>query len=53
MATLLVNDMGAAVSAIEATGGSVLEGPDDGPNGPRMIAHHGDGALFEYIELTR
>jgi hypothetical protein len=28
----------------------VLEGPGEAPNGPRMIARHGDGAVFEYIE---
>ncbi len=51
VATLIVNNIGAAVSAVEAYGGAVLEGPTEAPNGPRMIARHGDGAVFEYIEL--
>src|ERR1700691_4084385 len=42
VATLIVNDIGAAVTAVEANGGAVLEGPAEGPNGPRMIARHGD-----------
>jgi predicted enzyme related to lactoylglutathione lyase len=52
VATLIVNDIGAAATAIGANGGTVLEGPAEGPNGPRMIARHGDGAVFEYIELS-
>lgn len=50
VATLLVNDIDAAAAAVQAHGGTVLEGPDDAPNGPRMIARHGDGAVFEYIQ---
>jgi predicted enzyme related to lactoylglutathione lyase len=49
-ATLLVDDIEAARSAVESGGGAVLEGPGDGPNGPRMIVRHGDGAVFEYIQ---
>ena len=52
VATLIVNNISAAVSAVEANGGAVLEGPAEAPNGPRMIARHGDGAVFEYIELN-
>jgi predicted enzyme related to lactoylglutathione lyase len=44
VATLIVNDIGAAVTAVEANSGTVLEGPAEGPNGLRMIARHGDGA---------
>ena len=51
VATLIVSDIGAAVAAVEADGGTVLEGPAEAPNGPRLIARHGDGAVFEYIEL--
>jgi hypothetical protein len=50
VATLLVDDLDAAVAAVVSTGGTVLEGPDPAPNGPRMIARHTDGALFEYIQ---
>jgi len=48
-ATLLVDDMPAAVEAVVAYGGEVLEGPSPAPNGARMIARHGDGTVFEYI----
>jgi hypothetical protein len=51
VATLIVNDIAAAAAAVEANGGDVLEGPAEAPNGPRMIARHGDGAVFEYIQL--
>jgi predicted enzyme related to lactoylglutathione lyase len=50
VATLIVNDMDAAVTAIVSNGGTVLEGPAEAPNGPRLIARHGDGAVFEYIQ---
>ena len=50
VATLLVADIEAARRAVETAGGSVLDGPADAPNGARMIARHGDGAVFEYIE---
>ncbi len=46
-----MSDIAAAGAIITATGGVVLEGPSDAPNGPRMIARHADGAIFEYIEL--
>jgi hypothetical protein len=52
VATLLVQDMEAARSAVEAGGGVVLDGPASGPNGLRMIARHGDEAVFEYIQPT-
>lgn len=53
VATLIVNDILAASTAVESNGGSILEGPAEAPNGPRMVARHGDGAVFEYIELRQ
>ncbi|MGH3511972.1 MAG: VOC family protein [Pseudonocardiaceae bacterium] len=50
VATLLVNDIHAAAAIVVSAGGVVLEGPGEAPNGPRMIARHPDGAIFEYIE---
>jgi hypothetical protein len=50
VATLIVSDMAAAVAVVRENAGTVLEGPGDAPNGPRMIARHGDGDVFEYIE---
>ncbi len=49
-ATLMVSDIQAAASAVAEAGGTILEGPGEGPNGPRMIAQHPDGAVFEYIQ---
>jgi hypothetical protein len=49
-ATLLVRDIDAAATAIRGAGGQILEGPAAAPNGPRMIARHPDGAVFEYIQ---
>jgi predicted enzyme related to lactoylglutathione lyase len=53
VATLIVNDIDAAAIAVESNGGTVLEGPAEAPNGPRKIGRHGDGAVFEYIELRQ
>ncbi len=50
VATLLVEDIDTARAAVESSGGTVLEESVDAPNGPRMIARHGDGAVFEYIQ---
>jgi hypothetical protein len=50
VATILVADMAPVVAAIEAAGGSLLEGPAPAPNGDRLIARHPDGSVFEYIE---
>jgi predicted enzyme related to lactoylglutathione lyase len=50
VATLIVNDVVAAATAVGSNGGSILDGPAEAPNGPRMIARHGDGAVFEYVE---
>lgn len=50
-ATVTVRDVRVVAEAVVAHGGTLLEGPDPGPNGPRLIARHGDGAVFEYIQL--
>lgn len=52
VATLLVDDIDSARAVVERHGGTVLEGPADAPNGPRMIARHADGAVFEYIQIA-
>jgi hypothetical protein len=52
VATLLVAELGPVITAIEAAGGHVMEGPAPAPNGDRLIARHPDGAVFEYIEAT-
>jgi predicted enzyme related to lactoylglutathione lyase len=49
-ATLLVEDMAAAMTVVTAAGGEVLEGPGEIPGGVRAIARHPDGAVFEYLE---
>ena len=40
------------ITAIEAAGGQVIEGPTPAPNGDRLIARHPDGSVFEYIETA-
>ncbi|MFF0751352.1 VOC family protein [Streptomyces sp. NPDC004267] len=52
-ATLVVRDLTPVTNALRRAGGQVLDGPAPGPSGPRMIARHPDGAVFEYIELPR
>ena len=49
VATLLVRDLAAVVTAVERAGGQILDGPAPGPNGDRLIARNPDGAVFEYI----
>ncbi|MEV4420550.1 hypothetical protein AB0L40_11315 [Patulibacter sp. NPDC049589] len=51
-ATVSVRDVEVVAEAVVAHGGTLLEGPDPGPNGPRLIARHGDGVIFEYIQLV-
>jgi hypothetical protein len=50
-ATVSVRDLQPVIDAIEAEGGTLVEGPDPGPNGRRLIARHPDGNVLEYIEL--
>ncbi|NNG19659.1 ankyrin repeat domain-containing protein [Naumannella sp. ID2617S] len=39
------------VASVTEIGGEVLEGPARGPNGPRLVARHRDGNVFEGIQL--
>ena len=52
VATILVGALTPVITAIEAAGGQVIEGPAPAPNGNRLIARHPDGAVFEYIEAV-
>lgn len=52
-ATILVRDVGAVAREVAGSGGELLEGPAEGPNGPRLVARHPDGSVLEYIALTR
>lgn len=50
-ATIAVQDIELVATAIRNAGGELLEGPDPGPNGPRLVASHPDGTIIEYIQL--
>jgi len=50
VATLLVRSLDPVLAALATHGGQVVEGPAAAPNGRRLIARHGDGSVFEYIE---
>lgn len=50
VATLLVRSLDPVLEALAANGGQVVDGPNRGPNGRRLIARHADGSVFEYIE---
>src|SRR5713226_7689874 len=50
VATILVEQLGPIITAIENAGGQIVEGPSTAPNGARLIARHPDGSVFEYIE---
>ncbi|QUD80909.1 hypothetical protein J8M97_13650 [Gordonia polyisoprenivorans] len=49
-ATVIVRDIAVVERTVADLGGTVLEGPAPAPNGPRLIARHPDGAVFEYIQ---
>jgi hypothetical protein len=50
-ATITVRSLAPVLAALKTAGGEVIEGPAPAPNGPRLIARHPDGSVFEYIEL--
>jgi len=50
IATVIVESMAAVVSSLERVRGIVLEGPDEVPNGTRILAKHPDGSVFEYLQ---
>ena len=49
-ATIIVRDIDLVAATILDAGGRLLDGPAPGPNGPRLIARHPDGAVVEYIQ---
>jgi predicted enzyme related to lactoylglutathione lyase len=51
-AGIFVRSLGDLLSSVESAGGELLEGPDDTPNGRRVIIRHPDGIEFEYLETT-
>ena len=53
VATILVEQLGPIITAIENAGGEIVEGPSTAPNGARLIARHPDGSVFEYVENGR
>jgi hypothetical protein len=53
VATILVEELGPVITAIQNAGGQIVEGPSAAPNGARLIARHPDGSVFEYIENGR
>ena len=52
-ATLAVDDIDVVADIVVSGGGHIIEGPADGPNGPRLVARHPDGTVFEYIQPRR
>lgn len=50
VATILVRSVSEVRTAVEAAGGRLLEGPDEVPNGTRMLFTHPDGLVFEYLQ---
>jgi predicted enzyme related to lactoylglutathione lyase len=51
-ATIAVRDIDSVARAVVDAGGQLLDGPAPGPAGPRLIAHHPDGSMIEYIQLA-
>lgn len=52
-ATVQVADVAPVLSALDAAGAEIIEGPGPAPNGDRLIAKHPDGSIFEYIETSQ
>ncbi|MBO9704628.1 MAG: VOC family protein [Arthrobacter sp.] len=50
-ATLVVRGLYRLAEEIIERGGTLLEGPEPGPNGARLVARHPDGSVVEYIEV--
>ncbi|SBN51621.1 Hypothetical protein PFR_JS8_1089 [Propionibacterium freudenreichii] len=51
-ATIAVRDVAEVVAAVTKAGGQLLEGPAEGPNGPRLVARHPDGNVVEYVQVS-
>ena len=49
-ATVLVDSLDPVLRALSTAGAEVLEGPDEVPNGTRIVARHPDGSVFEYLQ---
>jgi len=48
-ATVIVGSLDPVLRALSKAGGEVLEGPEEVPNGTRILARHPDGSAFEYM----
>jgi len=49
-ATVIVDSLEPVLKALSSAGAEVLEGPDEVPNGTRVLARHPDGSAFEYLQ---
>ena len=49
-ATVIVDSLAPVLQALSNAGAQVLEGPDEVPNGTRILARHPDGSAFEYLQ---
>jgi predicted enzyme related to lactoylglutathione lyase len=49
-ATVIVGSLDPVFEALRNGGAEVLEGPDEVPNGTRILARHPDGSAFEYLQ---
>ena len=49
-ATVIVDSLDPVLAALGNAGAEVLEGPDEVPNGTRILARHPDGSAFEYMQ---
>lgn len=51
-ASIAVCHVDEVVRAVNDGGGTVLDGPAPGPNGPRLVVRHLDGAVVKYVEVS-
>jgi len=49
-ATVIVDSLDPVLKALGNAGAQVLEGPEEVPNGTRILARHPDGSAFEYLQ---
>jgi hypothetical protein len=49
-ATVIVESLDPVLRALGNAGAEVLEGPEEVPNGTRILARHPDRSAFEYLQ---
>ncbi|MFF2130444.1 VOC family protein [Streptomyces olivochromogenes] len=49
-ATVIVESLTPVLDVLGKAGATILEAPNEVPNGTRIVARHPDGSVFEYMQ---